>query len=266
MLEWGNILMLNRAWRIVRTRGFSVFFRASWQRLRAWTARESRAFAAHGPALKGKRGLEIGGPSRVFQPRGIFPAYALLSSLDNVDYRCDTEWSKDQQDQAQVFGQRWFVEANNLHHIPDAHYDCVLSSHMLEHSSNPVAALMEWHRVLKPGGMLILVLPDPTQTFDHRRPVTTMKHLIEDYQIMRDESDLTHLPEILRLHDLARDPDAPDSAEFRSRCESNGQLRCMHHHVFDLNLCEELLEYCDYSVLSLEQLAPHHMLVLGSRQ
>jgi hypothetical protein len=52
------------------------------------------------------------------------------------------------------------------------------------------------------------LLPDKRRTFDHRRPVTTLAHLIADLNADMAEDDLTHLPEILALHDLERDPDA----------------------------------------------------------
>ena len=39
-------------------------------------------------------------------------------------------------------------------------FDTVFSSHFLEHLANPYAALMEWRELLKPGGHLVLYLPD----------------------------------------------------------------------------------------------------------
>ena len=39
-------------------------------------------------------------------------------------------------------------------------YDCVHSSHCLEHMHDPVAALKEWWALVKPGGYLVIVVPD----------------------------------------------------------------------------------------------------------
>ena len=39
-------------------------------------------------------------------------------------------------------------------------YDCVHSSHCLEHMRDPPAALAQWWALIKPGGFLVLVVPD----------------------------------------------------------------------------------------------------------
>lgn len=55
--------------------------------------------------------------------------------------------------------------------------DYIASSHLLEHLSNPLVAIDDWHRTLKPGGLLYLVVPDRRFTFDHRRERTPLPHL-----------------------------------------------------------------------------------------
>ncbi|NKB57154.1 MAG: methyltransferase domain-containing protein [Alphaproteobacteria bacterium] len=44
--------------------------------------------------------------------------------------------------------------------IPDAHYDFVHSSHCLEHLHDPEEGLRNWFRILKPGGHLVVTVPD----------------------------------------------------------------------------------------------------------
>lgn len=51
-------------------------------------------------------------------------------------------------------------DAESLPHVPDAAYDWVYSSHCLEHLRHPLRALKEWWRILRPGGWLIVVVPD----------------------------------------------------------------------------------------------------------
>jgi SAM-dependent methyltransferase len=44
--------------------------------------------------------------------------------------------------------------------FPAASFDCVHSSHCLEHMADPPAALARWWSLVKPGGHLIVVVPD----------------------------------------------------------------------------------------------------------
>jgi SAM-dependent methyltransferase len=44
--------------------------------------------------------------------------------------------------------------------VPDASMDFVHSSHSLEHLEDPREALANWIRVLKPGGHLVIIVPD----------------------------------------------------------------------------------------------------------
>jgi hypothetical protein len=136
---------------------------------------------------------------------------------------------------------------------------------MLEHTANPILALLEWKRLLTDGGTLVLLLPDKRHTFDHRRPVTTLEHLADDFKAGRGADDLTHLPEILELHDLERDPDAADMEAFKARSRRNLENRCLHHHVFDVRLARELVEYSGLKVSAIEEIGPHHILVLAQK-
>lgn len=51
-------------------------------------------------------------------------------------------------------------DAETLITIPDNTYDFIHSSHCLEHLNNPLTGLFHWLRVTKPGGYLIVTVPD----------------------------------------------------------------------------------------------------------
>lgn len=56
----------------------------------------------------------------------------------------------------------WDIEhgdAETLRGVKNVSFDFVYSSHTLEHMLDPVIALRNWWRVLKPGGYLILYIP-----------------------------------------------------------------------------------------------------------
>jgi SAM-dependent methyltransferase len=51
-------------------------------------------------------------------------------------------------------------DAQQMATIDDESYDFVHSSHCLEHMQNPLTAINNWLRILKPGGHLICLIPD----------------------------------------------------------------------------------------------------------
>jgi SAM-dependent methyltransferase len=228
-----------------------------------------KAFSAVRPFVEGKKGLEIGGPSGAFQ-RGLgpLPIYPRVGSLDNCDFSRNTTW-KDHEDDFRFSpdkepGRSIFCDASNLSCIGDDTYDFVLSSHNLEHFANPVKALYEWKRVIRPGGGLIVLLPDYRQTFDHRRLPTPVDHMLEDWHNRTGEDDLFHLPEILEKHDLGRDPLAGSLDRFTARSLDNFNNRCLHHHVFDEKNSRDLLSLSGFEVLAVELVWPYHIFLLAS--
>jgi len=59
------------------------------------------------------------------------------------------------------------ADADNLPFLGDESQDYVYSSHCLEDNLNYLAILNEWLRVLKPGGLLILNLPDQNKFLEY---------------------------------------------------------------------------------------------------
>jgi SAM-dependent methyltransferase len=160
---------------------------------------------------------------------------------------------------------QYIHDATDLTSIADGSYDFLLASHILEHVANPLRALREFYRVLKPNGSALVIVPNRNHTFDHRRPVTTFAHLEADLAANRDESDMTHLEEVLALHDLAKDKPAGSPEEFRERCLRNREARCMHHHVFDLALLDRSLRHAGFRPLYGTDTWGINLLIFGRR-
>lgn len=230
---------------------------------------KAKTLAACLDLVAGRSGLEIGGPSHGgLGPKGHLPIYPAIAHLDNCNFASNTAWEESLQEgnyfdfyPGKPKGRQYLAEATDLRMIPDDHYDFVLSNHSLEHTANPLRALKEWVRVLKPGGGIVLVLPHKAETFDRRRPVTTLEHVTRDYQNNTGEDDLTHLPEVLELHDMDLDWGVSDLQELKQRTENNHQNRCMHHHVFTTSLLIEMFNFAGMQVVSAESVRPFHAIV-----
>jgi SAM-dependent methyltransferase len=203
-------------------------------------------------SVEDRYGIEIGGPSSLFKT--VLPLYRIVGGLDGVNFSGETIWegSIEAGDNFNYYrkksGRQYIADATDLSEIAAARYDFLLSSNCLEHVANPIRALNEWRRVIKPGAAMILVLPNKESNFDHRRPVTKFDHLLQDFERGMGEDDLTHLDEILALHDLSMDPPAGDLEHFRQRSLQNFQNRTLHHHVFDVSLIEEVLNYVGFEI------------------
>jgi len=217
-------------------------------------------------------GLEVGVPSYFFTGRGLFPVYPRAQRLDNCNFSGETI-SEGKIAARETFryhwrhkrGRQYFSEATDLGFASDDAYDFLISSHMLEHSANPIRALMEWKRVIKPDGGLLLVLPHRDGTFDRRRPVTPLQHLIEDFEQGMGEEDLSHVPEILELHDYTLDPGGAEPVAFAARCRDNFKNRSLHQHVFDTRLAVELVDLLQFQVLAVETAPPYHIAIAAVR-
>ncbi len=83
--------------------------------------------------------------------------------------------------------------------LPDASFDFVIANHMIEHSQDPITALKNWLRVIKPGGIVYLAVPDKRYTFDKDRPITSIDHLMRDYRDGGQRSKKDHFDEWVKL-------------------------------------------------------------------
>jgi len=241
-------------------------------RVRYFFLKRSELFRKTADYLRGKSGIEIGGPSQVFTSRGIFPVYSIAGHLDNCNFGSVTVWEGHidegytfEFDRRKPKGRQFIAEATDMKAIPSGSYDFVLSSHVLEHTANPILALTEWIRVLKDDGVLVLILPHKDGTFDHRRPVTSLSHMQEDYDARVGEADMTHLPEILALHDFNLDPQAGGMEKFKNRSLRNQENRCLHHHVFDTKSAVELVDHMGLQLVGVEPVYPMHIVVVAKK-
>ena len=193
-------------------------------------------------------GIEIGGPSVPFEL-----IYNISKQCDGVNYDVSTVWGDNSKKvyewESNAIGKQIIAEATDLSIIPNDYYDFVLSSNNLEHIANPIKALYEFKRILKSKGIIILLLPDKRNSFDHNREDTCFNHLLSDYNTDVDEHDMTHLNEILKKHDLSLDKEAGTFEQFKSRSLDNYKNRCLHHHVFSTELLADIADYFELKVI-----------------
>lgn len=100
-------------------------------------------------AAKRRRGTWLF--DKVFRGRGIDigPGRDALSVVDFPTITSVEAFDKSQGDAQHI-----------LQHKEAGAYDFVYSSHCLEHLEDPVGALVEWWRLVRPGGYMVIAVPD----------------------------------------------------------------------------------------------------------
>ena len=141
-----------------------------------------------GYALLTGRGIEIGG----FEHPAILPHARQITRCDRL-LKAEVADVFTEIDVAALpeVDVRLDLDAEGLGCFAEASLDFVVCCHVLEHLKNPLQALAEIRRVLRPGGRAALAIPDKAYTFDKDRPLTGLAHLQQIYR----EKTTAPLPE-----------------------------------------------------------------------
>ncbi len=133
---------------------------------------DREAIAAH--YLKGD-GIEIGALHNPLKlPRGAHARYVDRMSREDLRRQYPELASRD------LVPVDIIDDGERLSKIADGSQDFVVANHFLEHCENPLQTLTELVRVLGPGGILFMCVPDKRYTFDAPRSVTPFDHIEQD--------------------------------------------------------------------------------------
>ena len=131
---------------------------------------------------------------------------------------------------------------------PDARFDYLVNEHVLEHLPDPLSALLEWRRVLKPKGILFLTLPHPERTVDRFRSMTPIQHLIRDHEQGSQSTEDAHW-EDWKTNVIDRGL-APHYESFDKDSSLHSNL--IHRHVFTPESAAEMLKWAGFEVIHSE--------------
>lgn len=145
---------------------------------------ENRLLARH---LRG-RGIEIGALWRKFP----VPSSARVFYVDRIS---DNELQQHYAEVTQPLIMPDVVADATRLPFAAASLDFIIASHVLEHLPFPLAALRHWHDALRPGGVLLLKIPDMRYTFDRKRERTPLGHLIAEDISPADFDQRAHFAE-----------------------------------------------------------------------
>lgn len=121
--------------------------------------------------------------------------------------------------------------------VADGSLDFVFSSHVLEHLWNPLGHFDHWRRKLKPGGLVLVVVPAADGTKDFMLAPTSSEQLAEEHRSGRFDVPLSSYQRWVREHRFLGDQDALARQRFAERYS-------IHVHVYDWVTITNLLRHC----------------------
>ena len=201
-------------------------------------------------------GLEIGALHRPLAlPAGVNVKYVDLVSREESIKKFP------ELDASEIVAVDYIDDGFILSEIPQASQDFLIANHVLEHTPNPIQALKNWARILKPEGILFITVPIAKECFDKGRSLTTLEHLIDDFELYNknaqaqaqakiEQKNKDHLREWINLSERNlfteryADYKHPSSAEIEKRIEATDIKNIeIHFHTFSLHSYKRLLFY-----------------------
>lgn len=181
------------------------------------------------------KGIEIGGSAH--NPFN-------LPNCINVDYT-DSMTTIFKEAEYEMCGEKLPVDVvaygENLP-FEDESYDYVISSHVIEHIFDPIAAMKEWARVIKTGGYIFTIAPIKELVPGEERPITTLQELID-----RHEGRLK--PENVKMSENEHWEVQPGDLPPKYVHEILNNHETGHFTVFDLALFIEMCNYINLLVV-----------------
>jgi SAM-dependent methyltransferase len=125
--------------------------------------------------------------------------------------------------------------------------DFLIAHHVLEHTPNPIETLLNWHKMVKPDGTIVISLPNHLLCGDDKRLVPPIEHLLADYCFESDGDDFSSLEHILSFlcswYEFSpglQNLNAKETCdEMLSNLHRSGHD--LHWHAYDHNLAFDLV-------------------------
>ena len=124
---------------------------------------------------------------------------------------------------AEIFDQAQGDANHIVDHLEPRSFDCVHSSHCLEHMFNPISALSQWWSLVKPGGYMITIVPHEDLYEQYNWPPIFNEDHKASFRVGGSSSW------------------SPVSVDILSACHALPKSEIIHHKVWDDNYDNDLL-------------------------
>ena len=129
---------------------------------------------------------------------------------------------------------------------PDETFSFIISEHVLEHIANPIKSLKAWIKKLQPNGKMIIILPHKDRTNDTFREVTSLNHLIKDFENDVPYNDPTHFDDWWK--NVVEKGLMPEHYKHIPK-EELINTASIHHHVWTDKEIVDLFEHLNLNII-----------------
>lgn len=156
---------------------------------------------------------------------------------------------RSQEDLVQYFGTSEVsltgtIDAQTMAGIPEDSLDFVISAHVIEHLYDPLGAIAASIERLRVNGNFLLVVPEMSETWDRRRPPTTLAHIKGDWLDGGLGTKLQAYVEHVRyVHPEITGQVIPELEVEREACVIMAAGMDVHVHAWRMQDFRELLDY-----------------------
>lgn len=119
---------------------------------------------------------------------------------------------------------------DQLEDVADNSLDFIVACHVIEHTRNPIGAIANAYRKLRPGGHLVLVVPDKERTFDRPRALTELNHLVDDFLNPDPARDEQHYQDFFSKAEGFDNWLVANKTDWEEQCRNNYSI---HFHTWN---------------------------------
>lgn len=125
------------------------------------------------------------------ESQGWFKKYIKGDVIDIGVGRIDTYDGADIVTPDAVAHDKDICDATTMEVYADNTFDCVHSSHVLEHINDPITALRNWYRICKPGGHIVISVPH-RDLYERKTMLPSKWNLDHKFFILPNECEPPH--------------------------------------------------------------------------
>ncbi len=196
------------------------------------------------------RGLEFGA---LHSPLAVDPSCDMTYAdhfLNEDLYEVFPEIKEHYGDQMVDVTLRVDLNQSDLSELAAHDFDFIVANGVMEHLANPLAFLANVTRIMRPGAIVFVAVPDRDYAFDSRRDLTPFAHLWDHYERGVTEVADDHIVDYLEGVGMP----IPDDADARAALLEEQRRHTIHAHVWDEGSFAEFLRLANERVpLGVEQ-------------